>query len=231
MKGYVAIVLVNSNALICNWCEVNSPNKLQMLANCIFCPATQSDYCGHYVVLCGFDADKRCVYYKNPSFDESLCCAKFDMFESARHSYGTDDDIIFIKLEEPQLNMKEILISNSSKLWLKAWFSLLWILVIFCILWICLFFQRTVNIYNATLCGGILNLTSYWMEASSRWIKLIIKWIFSCHYKPDFTQALCTCSENMGPQKALVKIWRCCQIQIGTAASAQIKAPSPHAFL
>ena len=113
MKGYVAIVLVNSNALICNWCEVYSPNKLQMLANCI-CPSTQSEYCGHYIVLCGFDANKRCVYYKNPSFHDSLCCTKFDMFESARRSYGTDADIIFIKLREPQLNVKETLINNSN---------------------------------------------------------------------------------------------------------------------
>ena len=115
MKGYVAIVLVNSNALICNWCEVYSLNKLRMLANCI-CPSTQSEYCGHYIVLCGFDADKRCVYYKNPSFNDGLCCTKFDMFESARHSYGTDDDIIFIKLQEPQLNVKETFINNSNKI-------------------------------------------------------------------------------------------------------------------
>lgn len=115
MKGYVAIVLVNSNALICNWCEVYSPNKLRMLAYCI-CPTTQNEYCGHYIVLCGFDADKRCIYYKNPSFNEGLCCAKFDMFESARHSYGTDDDIVFIKLEEPELNMKETFINTSNKI-------------------------------------------------------------------------------------------------------------------
>lgn len=114
LKGYVALVLVNSNALICNWCEVFSPNKLRMLTNCI-CPSSQSDYCGHYVVLCGFDADKRCVYYKNPSFNEDLCCAKFDMFETARHSYGTDEDIVFVKLEEPEL-MKETFINGNDKI-------------------------------------------------------------------------------------------------------------------
>ena len=86
-----------------------------MLTNCI-CPSTQSDYCGHYVVLCGFDADKRCVYYKNPSFNEDLCCAKFDMFETARHSYGTDEDIVFVKLEEPEL-MKETFINGNDKIW------------------------------------------------------------------------------------------------------------------
>ena len=113
MKGYVAIVLVNSNALICNWCEMFPPNKLRML-NCV-CPSTQNEYCGHYIVLCGFDADKRHVYYKNPSFNDDLCCAKFDMFEVARHSYGTDDDIIFIKLNEPEMSMKETFIDIRSK--------------------------------------------------------------------------------------------------------------------
>ena len=99
IKGYIAIVLVNSNALVCNWCEVYTPNKLRIFADCL-CPSPPREYCGHYIVLCGFDADKRSVYYKNPSFNENLCCTKFDMFESARHSYGTDDDIIFIKLED-----------------------------------------------------------------------------------------------------------------------------------
>lgn len=99
IKGYIAIVLVNSNALVCNWCEVFTPNKLRIFADCL-CPSPPREYCGHYIVLCGFDADKRSVYYKNPSFNENLCCTKFDMFESARHSYGTDDDIIFIKLED-----------------------------------------------------------------------------------------------------------------------------------
>lgn len=115
MKGYVAIVLVNSNALICNWCEVYAPNKLRMLADCLR-PSAPSEYCGHYIVLCGFDADKRSIYYKNPSFNEVLCCAKFNMFESARHSYGTDDDIIFIKLEEPRLSIKETYLADVDKI-------------------------------------------------------------------------------------------------------------------
>lgn len=100
--------------MICNWCEVFSPNKLRILTNCI-CLSSQSDYCGHYIVLCGFDADKRCVYYKNPSFNEDLCCAKFVMFETARHSYGTDEDIVFVKLEEPEL-MKETFINSNNKI-------------------------------------------------------------------------------------------------------------------
>ena len=68
-------------------------------------------------MLCGFDADKRHVYYKNPSFNDDLCCAKFDMFELARHSYGTDDDIIFIKLNEPEMSMKETFIEISNRTW------------------------------------------------------------------------------------------------------------------
>lgn len=114
LKGYIAIVLVNSNVLICHWCEIFSPNKLRMLTSCI-CASNQSDYCGHYVVLCGFDADKRCVYYKNPSFNEVLCCARYDMFESARCSYGTDEDIVFVKVEEPEL-LKETFINTTNKL-------------------------------------------------------------------------------------------------------------------
>ena len=122
LKGYVAIVLVNSNVLICHWCEIFSPNKLRMLTSCI-CTSNQSDYCGHYIVLCGFDADKRYVYYKNPSFNEVLCCARYDMFESARCSYGTDEDIVFVKVEEPEL-LKDTFINTKNKIWLMKDFKL-----------------------------------------------------------------------------------------------------------
>ena len=39
------------------------------------------------------------------------------MFEVARHSYGTDDDIIFIKLNEPEMSMKETFIEISNRTW------------------------------------------------------------------------------------------------------------------
>ena len=46
----------------------------------------------------------------NPSLREGVCCAKIDVFEKARHSYGTDDDILLIdmsKQAESLMEMKE----------------------------------------------------------------------------------------------------------------------------
>ena len=113
-KGYVAIVLVNSNILICNWCELNCTNKVLLFTSCVF-SLGQNEFCGHYVVLCGFDMEKRCVYYKNPSFDDDLCCAKFGSFEAARQSYGTDEDIIFVRVEDT-FTMKENMTSIAQQI-------------------------------------------------------------------------------------------------------------------
>ena len=61
-------------------------------------------------MLCGYDLERRCVYIMNPSLREGVCCAKIDVFEKARHSYGTDDDILLIdmsKQAESLMEMKE----------------------------------------------------------------------------------------------------------------------------
>ena len=101
-EGFVAIVLVNSSLLYCEWCEMFPPVTALLLTYCTGCASgtSVSDFCGHFIVLCGFDQERKCVYYMNPSIREGVCCAKFHVFERARHSYGTDEDIIFIDLSQ-----------------------------------------------------------------------------------------------------------------------------------
>jgi hypothetical protein len=56
-------------------------------------------YTGHFIVVCGYDLEKKCIYYKNPSYDIELCCVSFQAFEDAWHSYGTDSDILFVNID------------------------------------------------------------------------------------------------------------------------------------
>ena len=99
-RGYVAIVLVNSNTLHCDWCGIGGSSPLALVLEYCNCVSPTKDYCGHFVVLCGFDREKGCFYYKNPSFDEALCCVQFKSFDLARQCYGTDEDIIFVRVEQ-----------------------------------------------------------------------------------------------------------------------------------
>lgn len=100
-QGWTAIILVNSNLLRCTPCE----EKQQKIVNVL--PWTVPSlhvyqvehYEGHYVTLCGYDLERKTIFYKNPSREDAQCCTDMSLFELARHSYGTDEDIIFIDLK------------------------------------------------------------------------------------------------------------------------------------
>lgn len=53
-------------------------------------------YRGHFIVLIGFDDERQLVYYRNPSATLSVSYASYASFETARKSFGTDEDILFI---------------------------------------------------------------------------------------------------------------------------------------
>ncbi|EDO47560.1 predicted protein, partial [Nematostella vectensis] len=94
-SGYVAIALTNSYMLHCDWCTPLDTYSMIMASYCSKCTGLDN-YNGHFVIVCGYDLDSKCFYYKNPSKDENLCRMKFHAFESAWHCFGTDSDIVFI---------------------------------------------------------------------------------------------------------------------------------------
>lgn len=57
---------------------------------------TNRGYQGHYVCLTGVDREKRLIYFSNPSAKHPVCVSSVEEVETARKSYGTDEDLIFI---------------------------------------------------------------------------------------------------------------------------------------
>eukprot|EP00096_Caligus_rogercresseyi_P005424 TRINITY_DN2084_c0_g1_i1.p1 TRINITY_DN2084_c0_g1~~TRINITY_DN2084_c0_g1_i1.p1 ORF type:complete len:224 (-),score=58.86 TRINITY_DN2084_c0_g1_i1:1224-1895(-) len=78
------IALVNANVL-------KSPSSI----------IDEINYQGHYVLLVGYDLSKKIIHYQDPSFKQNASCAPFAIFERARKSYGTDEDIVFIYSKKP----------------------------------------------------------------------------------------------------------------------------------
>ncbi|KAJ4941380.1 hypothetical protein JOQ06_011263 [Pogonophryne albipinna] len=97
-QGHVAIVLVNAVVLTCDLCS--SPVKY-----CCFLPVGQKCFCrkpeyqGHFVVVCGYNRTTGCIFYNNPAYSDRVCCTSVSVFEEARRSYGTDEDILLIYTE------------------------------------------------------------------------------------------------------------------------------------
>ncbi|XP_041348466.1 protein GUCD1-like [Gigantopelta aegis] len=86
----IVICLLDAMLLECCWCDTFRRSCL-----CCFkiCPKL---YQGHFVVVCGYDCDKKLIFYKNPGIHQELCCSRWDQFDNARKSFGTDEDILFI---------------------------------------------------------------------------------------------------------------------------------------
>lgn len=91
------IVLTNSRLLKCERCKVN---KLQLeLRRCLRWTAPPP-YQGHYIVLCGHahTVQQGRVFYRNPSLNDHICSMSYESLDAARLCYGTDEDIIFIRV-------------------------------------------------------------------------------------------------------------------------------------
>ena len=55
-----------------------------------------NNYLGHFIVLVGYDDNKRLIFYRNPATSKKLSFTSYFNFEIARKSFGTDQDILFI---------------------------------------------------------------------------------------------------------------------------------------
>lgn len=61
--------------------------------------AITDDFIGHYILLVGYDPEDDLFYYRDPGYEDDLCCMDSFTLEQARSHAGTDHDSIIVRLE------------------------------------------------------------------------------------------------------------------------------------
>eukprot|EP00240_Pyramimonas_obovata_P006933 CAMPEP_0118924732 /NCGR_PEP_ID=MMETSP1169-20130426/2730_1 /TAXON_ID=36882 /ORGANISM="Pyramimonas obovata, Strain CCMP722" /LENGTH=161 /DNA_ID=CAMNT_0006865863 /DNA_START=857 /DNA_END=1342 /DNA_ORIENTATION=- len=65
------------------------------------CCGFGSGYTGHYVVVCGYDAARHEFVLRDPASSSATLVVSASGFESARKSFGTDEDILLVSRAAP----------------------------------------------------------------------------------------------------------------------------------
>uniref|UniRef100_A0A0D9WH75 Guanylyl cyclase n=1 Tax=Leersia perrieri TaxID=77586 RepID=A0A0D9WH75_9ORYZ len=84
----IAIALVDKTKLNSSW--VNLQDMQQF--------SEDSDYMGHYVVICGYDSDTCEFEIRDPASSRRRERVSMKSLDQARKSFGTDEDIILVSL-------------------------------------------------------------------------------------------------------------------------------------
>ncbi|XP_056169532.1 guanylyl cyclase 1 isoform X3 [Syzygium oleosum] len=87
---YVAIALVDQHKLSRSWLDDSCASGLG---------DSVSGYTGHYIVICGYDADKDEFEIRDPASSRNQEKVTSRCLGEARKSFGTDEDILLISLE------------------------------------------------------------------------------------------------------------------------------------
>ncbi|KAF5203211.1 Gucd1 [Thalictrum thalictroides] len=87
--NHIAIALVDQYKLSRSWLEeVCVPGLYQ----------EDTSYTGHFVVICGFDADKGEFDIRDPASSREYARITLNCLEESRKSFGTDEDLLLITL-------------------------------------------------------------------------------------------------------------------------------------
>ncbi|XP_038884867.1 guanylyl cyclase 1 isoform X1 [Benincasa hispida] len=95
---YVAIVLVDQHRLSGSWLE-------DVLVSGI-CDGNSS-YTGHYIVVCGYDADADEFEIRDPASTRKHVRISSNCLDDARKCFGTDEDILLVSLEKSRKQRTE----------------------------------------------------------------------------------------------------------------------------
>ncbi|KAH9766782.1 hypothetical protein WN944_017907 [Citrus x changshan-huyou] len=91
--NYIAIALVDQYKLSHSWMEdVIVPGFY----------GSDSGYTGHYIVICGYDADSDEFEIRDPASCRKHEKVTSKCLEEARKSFGTDEDLLLISLEKTE---------------------------------------------------------------------------------------------------------------------------------
>ncbi|XP_058007775.1 guanylyl cyclase 1 isoform X3 [Hevea brasiliensis] len=88
---YIAIALVDQYKLSRSWMEDFILSGLN---------GSNSNYTGHYVVICGYDAGADEFEIRDPASSRKSQRISSKCLEEARKSFGTDEDLLLISLEK-----------------------------------------------------------------------------------------------------------------------------------
>ncbi|OEL36015.1 hypothetical protein BAE44_0002966 [Dichanthelium oligosanthes] len=85
----IAIALVDKSKLNSSW--MNDVHDVQQVNE-------DSDYMGHYVIICGYDADDCEFEIRDPASSRKRERVTMKSLDEARKSFGTDEDILLVSL-------------------------------------------------------------------------------------------------------------------------------------
>lgn len=88
---YVVIALVDKSKLNPPWVTLAAESCLPA-----YCYGLVGGYTGHYIVVCGYNADRQEYLVRDPASSHALVHVQEEAFEKARRSFGTDEDLLFI---------------------------------------------------------------------------------------------------------------------------------------
>ncbi|XP_019053956.1 PREDICTED: protein GUCD1 isoform X2 [Nelumbo nucifera] len=91
---YIAIVLVDQYKLSRSWLE-------DVCVSAFY--AGNSGYSGHYIVVCGYDAERDEFEIRDPASSRKCDKVSTGCLEEARKSFGTDEDLLLISLDKDKL--------------------------------------------------------------------------------------------------------------------------------
>ncbi|CAH9098957.1 unnamed protein product [Cuscuta epithymum] len=94
-RNYIAIALVDQYKLSHSWLE-----DLCVASICNDRPG----YIGHYVVICGYDEDTDTFEIRDPASSQKHERVSSRCLEEARKSFGTDEDLLLIRLTNDNPN-------------------------------------------------------------------------------------------------------------------------------
>nr|ADJ94125.1 guanylyl cyclase [Hippeastrum hybrid cultivar] len=86
---YIAVALVDKIKL--------SPSWLKDVCIPVYYYES-SNYMGHYVVICGYDADTKEFEIRDPASTRKYVRVSLESLDEARKSFGTDEDILLVSL-------------------------------------------------------------------------------------------------------------------------------------
>ncbi|VFQ77439.1 unnamed protein product [Cuscuta campestris] len=94
-RNYIAIALVDQCKLSHSW--------LEDLYVSSFC-SNKPGYTGHYVVICGYDSGTDTFEIRDPASSQEHERVSSRCLEEARKAFGTDEDLLLIRLTEENPN-------------------------------------------------------------------------------------------------------------------------------